>query len=212
MRYFLPALLLVATPAAALPPRLPPVDRCASAPGFATFRARLQAAIARRDAAFLLSIASDDISFSFGDDPGKAGFVRAWDLAHPARSRLWRVLGETLRLGCGHADDGTLWSPAMALVEGDDEDAGIGRAVAVGPGAVLRAAPSDRGRIVSPLSFDVLTLPAGDAGEGAWVRVATADGRRGWVRRASIRGFGDYRAVFERRGGRWRMIAFVAGD
>jgi SH3-like domain-containing protein len=100
----------------------------------------------------------------------------------------------------------------MALVDGDDEDAGISRAVAVGRGAVLRAAPSDRARIVSQLASDLLTLPADDQGEGAWVRVATADGRRGWVRRALIRGFGDYRAVFERRGGRWRMIAFVAGD
>jgi hypothetical protein len=86
MRYFLPALLLLATPAPALPPRVPPVDRCASETGFAAFRTRLNAAIARRDAAFILSIASDDISFSFGDDPGKAGFASAWDLAHPATS------------------------------------------------------------------------------------------------------------------------------
>lgn len=208
MIILLPALLL----AAALPPRLPPRNSCASVPGFAAFRTQLRTAIARRDAAFVLSVASDDISFSFGDDPGKAGFAGAWDLAHPDRSPLWPVLAETLRLGCARSEDGTLWSPSMALADGDDEDAGISRAVAIGPGAVLRAAPSDRARIVSRLDFDVLTLAADDQGESAWARVAIADGRRGWVRRASIRGFGDYRAVFERRGGRWRMIAFVAGD
>jgi hypothetical protein len=38
------------------------------------------------------------------------------------------------------------------------------------------------------------------------------DGRSGYIRQALFRGFDDYRAVFERRHGRWRMTAFVAGD
>jgi hypothetical protein len=32
------------------------------------------------------------------------------------------------------------------------------------------------------------------------------------VRRRDVRDLADYRAVFEKRGGRWRMTAFIAGD
>ena len=67
--------------------RLSPVDTCASDIGFATFRAALNRAIARRDAAFILSVAADDIQYSFGDTPGRAGFARVWGLAVPRRAR-----------------------------------------------------------------------------------------------------------------------------
>jgi hypothetical protein len=193
--------------------RLPPVDTCASDIGFAAFRAALNRAIARRDAAFILSAASDDISWSFGDEPGRAGFARAWGLSRPASSRLWRELAEALRLGCRRADDGSLWAPAMSLNEEDaDMDAFENAVVAVTPGAVLRARPADNARPVAALRWDVLTLADGDDGTSAWARASLEDGRSGWVRRSQVRSFGDYRAVFERRGGRWRMTAFVAGD
>src|SRR5258706_126988 len=80
--------------------RLPPVDRCAPDPSFVAFRSQLRAAVARRDGVWLLSIAAPDIEYSFGDTPGRAGFARVWGLNRPATSRIWRELGEVLRLGC----------------------------------------------------------------------------------------------------------------
>jgi hypothetical protein len=192
--------------------RLPPVDRCASDPSFVLFRTRLLSAIDRHNAAFILSIAAGDIEFSFGDTPGRAGFAASWGLDHPSTSRLWRELGAALRLGCARGREGDLWAPSMSMSSagGEDEDFAA-RVVAVAPGAALRAAPSDASRAVAPLEWDVLT-PVSDDGDSAWLMATLADGRSGYVRRAQVRSPADFRAVFEKRGGRWLMTAFVAGD
>jgi hypothetical protein len=206
------SLLVMSSGAAALPPRIPPTDHCASDRSFVAFRGALGAAIARRDAAFILAVAADDIEFSFGDAPGKAGFARAWGLANPATSRLWRELGAALRLGCARDDGNGYWAPSMSVIGNVDlgEDEGL-LMVAVAPGAALRAGPSDTSRLVARLRWDVVRLDAPDV-HGHWIPATLADGRRGYVRPALFRGFGDYRAVFEKRRGRWRMTAFVAGD
>lgn len=213
LRYLVAALALAAPAAAsALPVRVPPTDSCAQDRSFAAFRTALLAAIARKDAAFILAAATDDIQYSFGDDPGRAGFARAWGLARPATSALWRELAAALRLGCARDEAGEFWAPSMSLI--GDENLGeeyYASAVAVGPGAALHAGRSDASRTIAPLRWHVVTAQHDD-GASRWVRVRLADGREGYVRRALIRSFGDYRAVFAKRGGRWRLTAFVAGD
>jgi hypothetical protein len=84
-------------------------------------------------------------------------------------------------------------------------------AVAIRPGAELRSAPDAAGELVATLDWDVLTVPEWDW-ESAWQRVELADGRAGYVRSEDIRSPIDYRAAFQRVGGRWRMTAFIAGD
>ena len=173
----------------------------------------MRAAIARRDGAWLLSIAAPDIEYSFGDSPGKAGFARVWGLARPATSRIWHELGEALRLGCDRAPDGELWAPSLSLARDDmDEGEGPPTLLAVGPNALLHAAPSDSSPVVRRLDWDVLTPRGEDDGESMWIEVALGEGQRGYVRRALVRSQSDYRAVFGRVRGRWRMTAFVAGD
>jgi hypothetical protein len=207
------ALLAGSAAATAQDRRLPPTDACASNPSFVAFRSQLRAAIARRDAAFLLSIATPNIEYSFGDRPGRAGFGRAWGLGRPATSRIWHALGEALRLGCGRAPDGEYWAPSLALAQDAmDEGEGPATLLAVGPAAVLRAAPSDTSRVVATLDWDVLTPRGEDDGQSVWLAANLGDGRAGFVRRALVRSPADYRAVFARIGGRWRLTAFVAGD
>jgi hypothetical protein len=212
---FLVAFALVAGAAAADAQnrRVPPVDRCASNPSFVAFRGRLRAAIARRDGAWLLSIAAPNIEYSFGDSPGRAGFARAWGLSRPANSRIWRELGEVLRLGCDRAEDGEYWAPSLSLAHDDmDEGEGPATLLAVGPNAVLHAAPSESSPVVTRLEWDILTPRDEDDGRGEWISVALGDGTRGYVRRSLARSQSDYRAVFAKRRGRWLMTAFVAGD
>ena len=191
---------------------MPPTDSCAQDRSFVAFRNALNAAIARRDAAFILSVATDDIEYSFGESPGKAGFARAWGLSRPATSQLWRTLGAALRLGCARDEAGEYWAPSMSLI--GDEDMGedyFSLMVAVAPGAALRAGPSETSALIARLRWDVVTLE-GEEREAAWLRARLRDGRRGYIRQALFRGFGDYRAVFAKRQGRWRMTAFVVGD
>ncbi|HEY5711857.1 MAG TPA: SH3 domain-containing protein [Allosphingosinicella sp.] len=207
------ALLTVPAAANAQNRRVPPVDRCSSEPSFVRFRNQLRAAVARRDGAFLLSIAAPNIEYSFGDSPGRAGFVRAWGLTRPASSRIWHELEEVLRLGCDRAEDGEYWAPSLSLAQ-DEMDLGEGpeTLLAVGPAAILHAAPSESSPVVARLEWDILTSRGEDDGQSQWIEVALGDGTRGFVRRSLVRSQGDYRAVFGRVGGRWRMTAFVAGD
>ena len=205
-------LLAAAAPARAIPPRMPPTDHCAQDRSFVAFRNSLEAAIARRDAAFILAIADEDIDYSFGGDPrGRAAFARAWGLDHPATSRFWRELAAALRLGCAHDEANEFVVPSMSQIGDEDMDVSYSDyMVAVGPGAALRAGPSDSSRLIARLRWDVVAI--GQAAHGAWVRATLADGRRGYVRRALMRGFDDTRAIFVKRDGRWRMSAFIAGD
>lgn len=213
LRFLLLALLFTASAAGAQVNRLPPTDSCASDRSFVAFRARLNAAIARRDAAALLAMVSDDMSFSFGDDPGRDGFARAWDLAHPATSRLWGELAAALRLGCARDRQGQLWVPSLSLPDEDapDDASYEGNMLAL-PGAVLREAPSDGAPIVATMRWDILMLVPEDDRQSVWAHASLDNDRTGYVRRSQLRSFTDYRAVFEKRRGRWLLTAFVIGD
>ncbi len=152
---------------------------------------------------------ADDIRVDFGGGAGREDFRRAWTLDRPETSELWRALGAALSLGCV-PDGGTMWAPSLfRQLESEDDPTSV--VVAVEAGAVLRAAPSEDGPVVARLDWDVLTWRSVDTPED-WLAVALADGRAGFVRRAEVRSMLDYRASFEKRNGRWRITAFIAGD
>ena len=213
IRFVLVAIALAtSTLSAAQVRRSPPVDHCASDRSFADFRRRLITAVDHHSTRFILSIISDDVQSSFGGDPGRADFIAHWQLDRPAQSVLWRELGAALRLGCARVEGGAFWAPSFsAPTDGDDSDELIPRFIAVVPGAVLRAGASDGARVIAALDWDVMTALDND-GHSPWIAARLADGRRGFVRRREVRDLADYRAVFEKRGGRWRMTAFIAGD
>lgn len=207
-----PGLLLALLLAAATAPevrRIPPIDSCAADPGFLAFRTELQAAVERRDAAYLLSIVADDIEFSFGGEPGRDAFAREWQLDRPATSPLWAELGEVLRLGCvADGDDGN-WAPSLFMSEELDDP--FGTALAIHPGAELHGAPGDASPVLATLDWDLVEVVEWN-GEDPWQRVRTVDGREGYARSADLRSPADYRAGFRRIAGRWRMTTFIAGD
>lgn len=205
----LASLLLATAPEAAAARRLPPVDHCRSDPSFAAFRAELASAVERKDAGHILSVVADDISVDFGGGAGRDYFAETWQLDRPATSELWRELAEALRLGCDIAEDGSYWAPALHL--SDQVEDVFETLLAVRPGSVLRAAPDDSAAAVAVLEWDLLQALEWNEGEGWW-KVRMADGREGYARRSDLRMPADFRAGFQKIGGRWRMIAFIAGD
>jgi len=212
-RFLLIALLAAAPSAAQMPPRLPPVDHCASDRSFVGFRNELRAAIARRDAAFILTHVSHDVVYPNAIDGSRAGFARFWGLDRPERSRLWGELAAALRLGCARDEEGQLWIPGANLPRADGTDAMSFREIAIplNRNAVLRAEPSDSSRVVLRLRYDVLDTVGQDDGHSAWVHVWVGR-REGYIRRSQIRQLTDYAAVFEKRRGRWLLTSFIQGD
>lgn len=206
------ALILSLLLAAAQPDtvsRLPPVDACAADASFAGFRTSLLEAVARRDSDHVLAVVADDMAVDFGGGRGRSDFAEAWGLDRPAGSALWRELEAALRLGCAVAEDGSYWSPSLFLApEIDDPFATF---LVVRPGAALHAAPDPASAVVATLEWNLLEGVEWQEGD-AWWRMRLADGREGYVRAEDLRSPVDYRAGFRRIDGRWRMIAFIAGD
>jgi hypothetical protein len=205
-------LAAVAAASAVAERRLPPVDQCASDPGFVAYRNELLSAIERRDREALLALLADNIQVDFGGDPGREYFARAWALDRPQASPLWDELRQALSLGCARDPAGEYYaSPSMYLADETIFPDPFTAAVAIRPDAQLRAAPGAGSALVATLNWHVLTVPEWDR-ESAWQQVELADGRRGYVRSEDLRSPVDYRAIFERVDGRWRMVYFIAGD
>jgi hypothetical protein len=198
--------------AAAVPVRLPPVEQCVGDPDFNRVRRQLERVVEARDMDGLLSLTSDDVRASFGGRSGREGFTDFWTAAPEDRELLWTELRSALRLGCAQAKDGE-GKPYRAIpgmfVTGDDLD-GFSTWVAL-PGAVLRrqANASSPAEMRLP-AWTVLTEV--DHVGGSWIQVRTPKGRGGYVSREQARSLLDYRIIFGRRDGEWRITAFVAGD
>lgn len=191
--------------------RLPPVDGCARAPGFAAFRTRLLRAVARQDVAFIRRMITDDIVDGPGSYPGREGF-EGWLGA----SSLWYELENMFRLGCALDPGGRAWVPGLSLAATDEERLvhadGSRLVLILGPRVQVRGAPSESARVTGTLNWDVLPATPHAVGYDDWWWVPLPGGRRGWlVGSGHLRFFGDYRAVFERRQGRWRMTVFSTG-
>jgi len=212
MLLFAAMLALVQPPAAEARARtIPPIDECAADRDFARYRAELLDVLARRDAEALRPLVAEDVYFSFGGGEGRADFFTDWGLADPLRSGLWTELAETLMLGC--AREGETMVAPYAFARWPEFD-GVGMSYLALPGAELHARPSRDVDPIARLAWDVVE-EAGSGGEeteSGWRRVRLADGRTGYVNEAELRLDIDYRAIFERRSGRWVLATFVAGD
>jgi len=198
------ALIVAPRPIAASECR--PIDQATQQPDFFSFRARLQVAVARRDASAVLSILDPSIRNTFGGDDGIEAFKRRWRIDSPD-SELWEELGTVLAFGGFFEGPSTFVAPyTFRCGEEAFEDV-----VVLGSNVRLRAAPSERADVVGLLSFSVVSLASGYP-LGPWAEVTVGDGRRGFVATRYIRSPIDYRALFVRSSNGWRMTALIAGD
>lgn len=210
MRRLLAALLFLhATLAAGQVGKLLPVDEAARDPEFFAFRAQLQAAVARHDAEAVLAAVDPSIRTSFGTGGGIADLRKKWNLSG-ADSRLWDELGTVLAFG-GAFREGGLFAAPYVFARWPDRFDSFEHVAVLGKNVRVRAAPGSQGRILTALSFDVVRLAA-PATDSEWTRIKLRDGRTGYISSRYVRSPVDYRALFNKVDGRWRMTAFVAGD
>lgn len=189
---------------------LRPVDEAALQPDFFGFRARLQAALARHDAAALRAVLHPGIKNSFGGDDGLAGFEAAWRPDDPA-SAVWETLAGVLALGGSFAPDGSFVAPYVFSRWPERVDAFTHLAV-VGSAVRVRVAPRPDAHPLTSLDYGIVETASTQPQDEAWHAVRLPDGRAGFVDRRFVRSPIDYRAAFARIGGRWQMTLFLAGD
>jgi hypothetical protein len=187
--------------------RLLPVDQAAAQPDFFTFRGRLQAAIARRDEAAVLAVADPGIRTSFGDDDGLA--TLRMKLRDP-QGTLWADLATALALGGTFRSPDSFVAPYV-FAEWPARADSFECALVIGDRVRVRASPLPDSAVVGRVSYEIVqVLPA--QRETAATHVRLSNGVTGFIASTFVRSGVDYRAIFQKTGGEWRLRAFVAGD
>ena len=187
-----------------------PVDQAASQPDFFTFRAHVQAAIARRDASALLAIVHKQIKNSFGGDDGIEEFKKKWK-PEGSDSDLWKELGTALALGGSFDREGRFIAPYVYSRWPEKTDSFENLAI-VGVNVRVRESPRNDSATVDSLSFVIVPLLREQKEHEGWTAIRRRNGKPGYVASQYARSPIDYRAVFARIDGRWQLTTFVAGD
>jgi hypothetical protein len=199
--------LCVAPSAPRTAPKLLPRDEAANQPDFFTFRARLLTALAQRDEAAVLAAADPGIRLAFDDSVGIEILRKA--LRDP-QSTIWGDLATTLALGGTFESPTSFTAPYVTAAWSDDFDAFQCAAVLGDRVRVRRTAAADSA-VVASVSYEIVQLLPEERTD-AVVQVRLANGVRGFISAPFLRSAVDHRAIFDRKGGQWRMVAFVAGD
>lgn len=206
--------VLFTAPAAAEPMLVKPADAAKDDPELAAlFDTLLKAAAAKDFAPFEAAMTKDAVA-SFGGDEGPEGFKRAYGIGEPD-SPFWAEFTGAVELGAIFVEPELVYAPYIAggLPEAADPYLSI---VAIGPKTELYKEPSEGAAVVADVTHQVLEQidiepeDLAKTPEG-WVHVK-ADAGAGYVKAAETRSALDYRAVFQKIDGKWRLTAFVAGD
>lgn len=208
-------ILSVYSPSFAKEAKLYPSDEAYRDPSFFIFRARLLEAIQQRDAPFVISVLSPNIKNGFGGNDGISEFQRYWK---PERSdsKFWKTMTGVLALGGSFSGDATFMAPYTYSKFPDEFDAFEHGAI-VGENVRVRKEPKLDSQIIGTLSFDIVKVtdwtPKQDGGnKQAWVSVSLTGDAKGFIAKDYIRSPVDYRAIFEKKDGKWQLTAFVSGD
>jgi len=197
--------------------KLMQVDEGPADPGFAEFRSKLAQTVESRDAISLLSVVSDDILNTTGEERGKKAFRSRWKPEDP-QSEVWRQLGDILKLGGRFNPSRTTFTAPFVYTElhaAADQIEEIG--VILGKDVSLRSAPSAKSRLVEKRSHEIVKLEFGespwfedqDGGEYPWFGVGIPGSDMAFVSARFIRCPLDYHARFEKMRTVWRMTEFA---
>ncbi|WP_298611495.1 SH3 domain-containing protein [uncultured Thiothrix sp.] len=207
------AFCLTLNSAFAAPHSFKPVDEAAKQADFLAFRQQLSSAVARHDAKAVLAVVDAHIQNGFGDDNGFANFKKIWKLnqANTKTSPLWKELGLVLALGGKFTDRNTFNAPYIAAAWPENLD-GFENIAVVGKEVRIREKPDTKSKVLATVSYVILPLVQGTQWTGNWVPVKAPNGKKGYIAASYARSPIDYRAFFEKKGGKWKMTSFLAGD
>jgi len=201
--------------------KLYPFDQGPEQPDFKAFRDTFYQAVKDKNLDYLLSVIDKRIKMSFGDINGKEAFIASWQLDTAAQaSQLWKELSTALELGGGFSEHekSVFMAPWLFVTTRIDDPYADG--AIVGKGVRIRETANSNGKVLGSLSYDKVTVnyegtPKTEMiGEEShqWFKINTSSGLSGYVYGKYVRLPVDYRVIFEKIEGHWKMISFIAGD
>lgn len=197
-----------------------PVDEVKQDASFYAFRTRLIAAAEKHDAKFINSILDPKIQLSFGGHAGLKDFKEMWHIEKP-NSKFWDEFLPVIKNGDIFSTEGrkkVFYAPYTFTSFPNDLDSFEYFAI-FGNNVNLRERPDGGSAILDRLSYNVVkiedsgtVMKPGSSDDADWYKIETLGGKRGFVKAEYVRSPIDYRAGFEKKGGQWKMVTFIAGD
>ena len=198
------------------PQQLLPINDAYKDKSFLSFQERLKLAIKKRDTAFIKSITSSNIKFTFGGyapdykkDPVEA-FIRFYKL-ESQKSSFWKTLKRVIDLGCVKKGDDNFECPYVSANWPEDLDA-LDYVVTLSKDTEIKEKPTDESKTLKTASFEILKrVPPWT--KGNWHVVQIENGEKvGYVNENEVGSPTGYRAYFQKENGEWKLIVFIAGD
>lgn len=202
-----------------------PVDEGPKDASFLAFRTKLIAAAEKKDVNHIIGILDPKITVSFGGHEGINDFKSYWKI-NDKNSRFWEEFLRVIKNGGHFNGEGrnrmNSFNAPYDVTPPEDLDHWEHHAI-FGNNVNLREQPNMNAKVITRLSYNIVRIdePAAirkktGSGEWDWVydwhKVETLGGLKGWVKAEYVRSWAGYRAGFEKKGGKWKMIYFVAGD
>ena len=194
--------------------RFQPVDEAERRPDFEAYRTKLIRVLNARDVPALKALTAENVATSLvGKSPkGWDAFAREWKLEgkEPRQSALWDRLRDTLRLGGSF--EGTEFLAPYVFSRWPARFPHLDFYAVTVKKAPVRRKPAENAQVLETLTqeivgrFDDLPNPPG------WRAVRTASGNTGYMSAEDTRSPLDYRAVFRKIQGEWKLALFASGD
>ncbi len=191
----------------------PPRDDCAGLPDWADFRAKLEQAVARRDAAALAALTDPAVKLDFG---GGYGVTELKKRLTDKEYRLWDEIAAVLPLGCSSSPvEGQGKSASMPWIfekSPQDVDPYAAKLV-LGPSVPAYAKPSSASSVIGTLDWALVTVQTYPEPGKPLAKVTLPDGKStAFVETAKLRSIIDYRVQATRGKNGWRIDAIIGGD
>jgi hypothetical protein len=203
--------------------KLLPVDEGKRDASFSAFRAKALEAAKKRDVKYILSIVDANIKNTFGDSNGIDEFKKMWKLSSP-QSDFWDEFITVLEHGGAFwkrkgAPKNQIFHAPYTFTEFPADLDAVEHQAIFGDNVNLRSKPDANAPIVAGLSYNIVKVDYENSvkdenkeGEYSWLKVETLGGKKGFVKSEYVRSPIAYRAIFEKRNGKWKLVTFIAGD
>lgn len=233
MRYYLLlGLIWIAIPLSAQQLTIQPRDETKQDASLAAFVLDLKKAIANQDENWVISVLDEEVTSSFGDEPGIPSFLQYWAPENNETS-FWPYLQRAVELGgvflhdtADHSGKYQFVFPYIYDTDVSDDDDYYLLGVVTGKNVNLRKEPDTQSEVITQLTYNLVYYqwePESDAliasgknadGGAMWYFVKTRDKKsEGWINWQYVYPVGGPRLfLYKDADAKWKISAFVAGD
>jgi len=200
--------------ASAAPVVIAPPASGAADPALAAVIDTLVKAAEARDFAPFEAAMTPEATASYGGDVGPAGFKAVYDVDSP-QSPFWPAFLAAAKLGGVSEQDDLYTLPYTAGALPDEADPYLS-VIAIGDRTALYAEPRPDAKVIADVTHQLLEQvdvePEDYEKTGPDYIHVKVEAGTGYVKVTEARSPLDYRAVFQKIDGAWKLVAFVAGD